>query len=338
MPVPSIFAWCGAIDCSGNPTHIEVFYNLLQTLWGDEIDFSEVGSDEELQCYATAVVMGSALYQAEHAGNQAFAARAYDLIPLLEQDYGLTPGPAATVRSRQAAIAAAMKLPGGATPSNVWNTIKAILGAGNALAYLPSPTFPTPTIYPAAPGAGPGQFRDTRTVPRFVQLVDPVSVTGAPLWCAYQNLDTTITVPDLLFQGDQIVVSAGNTSVMEPVTVLATADASDVPSGCTPGYNYFQATFDNAHDVGAPITTGNFPYWWSTQRLAYVVTNASTAVSRPLRAAVDHVLGKIMRTVDAWAIVAGTMTSPTQGTVGPLVVGGAMGTQSIGAIPFTISM
>jgi hypothetical protein len=111
-----------------------------------------------------------------------------------------------------------------------------------------------------------------------------------------------------------------------------------VPTNCTPGYNYFQAFFETPHDVGAPITTGDYPYWWSTQRLAYVVVSAAAAINRPLRAKLDALLSKIARTTDPWDIVQATTTTASGGTVGPLVVGGAMGTQSIGSITFENSM
>ncbi len=179
MPQPSAFTWPGAFDFSSNKTHIQVFYELLPSLWGSEIDFTEVGSDDELQLYATAVVLGSALYESEKAGNQANPLAVYDLLPLLEQDYGLTPGPTDNIRTRQNALAAAMALPLGAIPSNIVNTVKRLAGAGNFLGYVPSPTAPAPSIYPAAPGAGPGQFLDVRVPPRFVQLVDPVVTAGA---------------------------------------------------------------------------------------------------------------------------------------------------------------
>jgi hypothetical protein len=336
MPQLSAFTWCGALDMSGNNTHIQDFYELLPTLWGTEIDFTEIGSDDELKLYAWSVVLGSALYELEHAGNQANPLKAYDLIPLLEQDFGLTPGPFDTVQTRQAAIAAAEKFPLGAIPSNIVNTVKLIVGAANFYAYAPNPAGTATTFPPTmAVGNGPGQFRDIRIPPRFVQLVDPVVSIGSS-WCAYQNLDTTIATPELLLAGDTVVVEAGNTGSMEQVTVLATSAATQLD--CTPGYNYFQAFFQGPHDVGSPITTGTYPYWWSTQRLNYMVVASSIATSRPKRAKLDAVLAKIMRTVDQWAIVSPSSTTAGGGTVGPLTIGAPMGTTSIGAITYTNSM
>jgi len=319
---------------SGNNTHIEQFYELLPTLWGTEIDFTEIGSDDELKLYATAVVLGSALYEVEHAGNQANPLKAYDLIPLLEQDFQLVPGPHDTVQTRQAAIAAAELLPLGAVASNVVNSIKKLVGAANFKAYVPSPVFP-PTVYPASPGAGPGQFRDIRVLPRLVELVDPVATTGT-FWCAYQNVDPTVTTPILLLQGDQVVVGAGNTAQMEQVTVLAASGT--VQSMCTPGFNYFQAAFTKSHDIGASVTTANYPYWFSTQRLAYAVLSAAASVDRPTRAKVDALMGKLAHGTDPWAIVQSTTTTLTGGTVGPLTIGSPIGTQSVGSVTFVNSM
>jgi hypothetical protein len=335
VPQPSAFTWCGAFDLSDRPTHIQELYELLPALWGTEIDFTEIGSEDELKLYATAVVLGSAMYELEHAGNQGDPLKVYDLLPILEQQFGLTPGAKDTVQMRQAALAAAELLPVGCIGSNVVNSVKTIVGAANFKAIVPSPEAPTPTVFPTSPGTGPGQFRDVRVQPRFVQLVDPVASAGT-FWCAYQNLDLSIATPTLLLTNDKIVVGAGNTAQMEPVTVLATS--TQVQPLCTPGYSYFQAAFLNTHDVGAPIVTGSFPYWWSTQRLTYIVLSAVAATNRPLRAKIDALLTKIMRTVDIWAIVQATTTTSSGGTVGPLLVGGAMGTQPIGSITFLNSM
>jgi hypothetical protein len=340
MPQRSAFTWPGAQGFYGGPTHIEQFYRLLPALWGTEIDFTEVGSDDELKLYAWSVVLGSALYEAEKAGNQANPLKASDLIPLLEQDFGIIPGAKDSLQDRQNAIAVAELFPRGCIPSNVVNASKLIVAAMNFLAYVPSPEAPNPTRFPTWPisvGVVPGQFKDVRVLPRFLQLIDPVATTGER-WVAYENLDTTITTPTLILNGETVVVQAGNTSTMERVTVDNVATPAAVPSGCTPGYNYFQADFQRSHDIGAPIVTGNYPYWWSTQRLSYIVVSATAAVNRQLRAKLDVLLGKILRTVDMWAIVQATTITATGGTVGPLVVGGGMGTQSVGSVTFKNSM
>jgi hypothetical protein len=135
-----------------------------------------------------------------------------------------------------------------------------------------------------------------------------------------------------LVPGDAIVVDPGNTSQMEKVVVSA---VSTVSSGglaplCTPGFVYFLANWTKSHDVGAAITTGNHPYWWSSQRLDYVVIPYAMATDPPTRKKVDLLMGKLLRGVDTWAILAPTSTTLTGGTVGPLSVGGPMGAQPIG--------
>lgn len=335
MPQLSAFTPCGFLDLSGDPSHAEDLYALLGTLWGKNVDTGETGTYDESKRYAAACALATALYELDHAGNQSYPLRAYDLLPLLELDFGLVPGPLDNVPTRQAAVAAAELLPRGAVASNLVNAVKSLVGAANFLAIDPAPEGASSTVYPSSPGAGPGQFVDVRVPARTVQLVDPVVATGSA-WCAYQNLDTSIPTPILLVKGDVVCVEEENTALAEKVTVTAIASTS--PAGTTPGYSYFQATFTKAHDVGATVTTGNQPYWWSTQRLIYVVLTAAAALDLPTRRRVHALMAKLCRAVDQWAIVQPASTTATGGTVGPLTVGSAMGTQSIGAVSYTNSM
>jgi hypothetical protein len=98
----------------------------------------------------------------------------------------------------------------------------------------------------------------------------------------------------------------------------------------------FQAKFLNPHDVGASVLAGNFPYWWSTQRLNVVVVTAAAAVDPTTRAKVDAFLGKALRGVSQWAIVAGTPTPGTSGgTYGGISAGYPQGTQTLGTFTYT---
>ncbi len=174
---------------SAAPSHAEQFYDELIRLYGTSggktnIDFTvDPLNYDEAKLYAWAMGLARVQYEAEHAGNQAYPLRAYEIIPLHELDFQITPGANDTVLMRQKAIQAKEMLPIGVVASNLVNALRAILGA-NFLAYVcATPNYSSgagfaPTIYPATPGVGPGSFVDVRTPQRLVQLVDPVTATN----------------------------------------------------------------------------------------------------------------------------------------------------------------
>lgn len=471
MPRFSIFTPFGHWAFSSKPSLVEQFYRLLPQLWGSQLDFTVIPSYNEEKLYAVARMCAMMVAELQHAGNQANPLKAYDLLPLLELDYLVSPGPNDTVPTRQKAVAAAMRLARGAIASNVVATLKAIAGSA-FLAYAPNPTsqpglitnaqnngsglirltvpihrYTTadrvlvanvggtveangvwevtvidantldlvgsafahpytsggtikrlPTIFPVSPASQPGLFADVRQPAKVLKLVDPAAVIGATVWCAYQALDTSSlptiswapasnfanlslvlptlanfsgffyqcttpgvsgateptwpttpgatvvdggvtwtcidTIAPALFAGEPVVMDPGNTSQMERVTVAAFSTTPPPGSNTTPGYLYFQATFNKSHDVGSPMTTGHVPYWWSTQRLNYAVLTAAGATDAPTRAKVDAILAKILRGVSTWAIVQPSSTTLTGGTLGPLSAGLPMGTTPIGTLAF----
>jgi hypothetical protein len=402
MPQFSAFTSFGFFEFSSQPSLHEQFYKLLPQLWGSQHDMTEVPSYDESKLYAVAGMCAVMVMELNHAGNQANPLTAYDLLPLLENDFLLAPGPKDDLTTRQNAVAAAMLLPGGAKASNIVNSIRKLIGSA-FLAYVPNPAgHGNQTVVPSNPGAGPGAFKDVRIPARFLQLVDPVASLGS-VWCAYEALDTTTlpsivwspganfsqgqlvlptvanaggfffacsgagatgatepvwptvvgqavvdgsvtwtcvsTVAPALVAGDVVVVDAGNTSQMEKVTVTAVSNTPPASSNTTPGngYLYFQATFTKSHDVAAPLTTGTAPYWWSTQRLNFLVLTLAGATDAPTRAKADRQLGKILRGVDTWALVAPTSTTLTGGTLGPFSAGMGMGTSPLGVIPYSNS-
>lgn len=464
----SAFSSFGFFEFSGEPSLHEQFYDMLPALWGTQHDMSNEGTYEEAKLFATSGMCALMLTELKHAGNQFNPLTAYDLLPLLENDYLISPGPKDGVVDRQNAVAAAILLPGGAKVSNVVNTLKKSVGDA-MLAYLPNPAQNTltpwtaettyaggtkvipatgairtlfqgtvgtsgptepswplatgalvvdgsvtwtclgaaapQTSFPTDPGAGPGKFSSTQNEAKFLRLVDPVASLGTG-WVAYTALDPTTlpsitwspgasfsvgqsvlptlknangflfsctgagstgatepvwpgvvggtvvdgtitwtcvsTVAPNLAPGDEVVVDAGNTSQMETVTVLAVANALPFTFDCTPGQAnlFFQATFERSHDVDASMTTGQVPYWWSTQRLNLIVLAPSSARDPATRGKVDRLMSKILRAGDRWAIVGSNIPGrglQTGGTIGPLSAGMAMGTSPIGLIPYTNS-
>jgi len=176
---------------SSKPSHAEVIYKQLVKALSKPFDMSR-GTRMECWAYAVAMALGRIRYALERAGNQNQPLSAYDLIPLLEQGYLVVPSPGAGISQRAATLAAIDALSVGGRYWDIADQLYTLLGS-SFLALLRAKDFTTPTVYPASPGAAQGNWVDPRTVPQFLQLVDPVASTGTQ-WVAYEWLDTTQTV------------------------------------------------------------------------------------------------------------------------------------------------
>jgi hypothetical protein len=403
MPRLSCFTAMGHLRMSSAPSYHQTWYEVLQKLWGSQLDFSQIGSYSEAKLYATARILAQVQGELEHAGNQANPAKAYEQIPILELDYGIAPPAKADYVARQRALVAAFAAPQGEIASNVVHMLRTILGS-KFLAYVPNPAR-SPTVVPADPrSATTGQWVDIKRPAKYLKLVDAVTPLSGPStqWVAYEAMDTsgvpntswsdnaafsvgqtvlptspnavgfyftcsapgttgateptwpqavgttvvdgsvtwtcTATIAPSLVVGETVMVDAGNTSQHEQVYVIDTATVVGDTEGASSGNHlYFYATFNNAHDQGAPVTTGVYPYWWSTQRLAYIVLASAWASDPATQQSVVAIVTKIFRAVCQWAIVTPTSTTTTGGVVGPMVVGTPMGTMPIGAIDFVNS-
>jgi hypothetical protein len=132
---------------------------------------------------------------------------------------------------------------------------------------------------------------------------------------------------------------AGTSGTSEPAwgTVLgrATSDGTCAWLALS-GSTCFQATFAYAHDLGATLTTGNFPNLISTQRLAIIAVSAAAAADREKRRKVDELMRKVARGVTRWQICQGT-PSGGGGTMGPLTVGAGAGTLTLGSVNYANS-
>lgn len=191
-------------------------------------------------------------------------------------------------------------------------------------------------IVPTAAGANGSYFEcvaggvSGTTEPTWPTGAGNTVADGSVTWTNVAPIATSLDI------GDAVVVDAGSTKQGEAVKVTAVATVA--PAGATPGYLYFQAVFANSHDVGAAMTTGEQPYWWSTQRLTYVVLSGSKAADPPTRSIVDSKMAKLSRAVTDWAVVQPSFTDGSGGTVGPLQTNSPMGCVSIGTVGFTNSV
>jgi hypothetical protein len=325
MPAFSSFAPGGAIVFSGKEPVARTLYRTLRASL--PIYDQARGTHAEAKAYAQAMALARAHRSLRKAEAQATPATASDLLPLLEQDYKVQPAPTATLTERRAALTALEALPRGAVTSNIVAGLRALLGA-NFLAYRPI-TADEATVYPPSwTGADTAKANPQRpeVPPKFVKTVDPVAALGDPLWITYQDVDAR-GAGVTLAPGDVVMVQPGNSALAERVTIAATRVVGGVRS--------FQATFTRPHDLGAVVTTQNWPYWWSTKRTDFIVVKAAAAVSPETRRRVDGFMARVERAVTRWAIVEPTSAGAL--TTGPVSAAWPLGCVPLGAFMFTPS-
>jgi hypothetical protein len=323
MPLFSAFAPLGMLAFSSKPTHAESLYRAMAAALKGGIS-QEPGTPDEAETYADAMCLAAAQYTLERAGNSADPLLASpELLPLLEKDYGVRKGPYDSLTLRRQRLAALQRLPDGAAYLAIWNALSALLGA-DFLAYrvlTPSET----TVYPATPTSSTELNCVRADVPAvYARLIDPVTLTGSPTWVTYGPIDPN-AFPVRLLKGDVVMVSPENTAQAERVTI---AEVREVD-----GVRQFLATFTKAHDLNAAVTTVDWPYWWSTQRYAFVIVTATAALDPEKRRQIDEVMAKMARGVSQWAIV--QPTTPGATTVGPLTLPVSLGSVPIGSYSFS---
>jgi hypothetical protein len=197
----SAFSPFGHFRFSSRPTAIEQWYDVLPRLWGTQIDFTQKPSYQEAKLYAVARMLALGSIELDHAGNQRLPDKVYDLLPLQELDYELTPGPNDGVVTRQRALGAAMLVTGGATSTNIVNALKLLLdppplAVASFATFVPVTVPMGPIKYVNATGTGvPGAIASPYTAsPGDVVVVGTNLgnvVINIPILTAGQTVDIT---------------------------------------------------------------------------------------------------------------------------------------------------
>ncbi len=322
MPKFSAFTPFGMLAFSSKPSHAENIYRSLVDNLVGAFDMSK-GTHTEASAYARAMSLARAQYTLERAGNQSDPLKATEILPNLERDFDVRPPLSAGLFDRRTFLAAQYRLPRGGVYTNVRATLQALLGT-DFLAYRLL-TDAEAVDYPADPLSSTEVNAQRVDVPgRFLQLTQPIISTGL-VWADYENLDTT-SGDNLLNVGDVVMVQPENSGLAERVTVTQVQGASAT--------RQFRAVFTKPHDVGAIVTTTNWPYWWSTKRFALIVLKAASALDADKRRKVDELMAKLARGVSQWAIV--QPSSPGATTVGPFTLPAPLGTVTLGPVPFSL--
>lgn len=320
----SAFTRFGHLRFSGAKPRPQVYFESL----GRQLDvaFDTTGSNEDAltplaEKFALAYHLARIEWYLVKAGNQRNVQWATDLLPLREDDFDAVPGAMDTIFQRGQRLAALRLLPGGAVQSNITAMLTALLGPAFVKVRVVNPS-ERATYLPTS------VFQPSWLVPKFLQLAQPIAVTGQQT-VGYTNLDPTIPQPILLAVGDTVTVQGESKAQAEVVTVTAVNTlSSPVYVGSTAITNTFQATFTNSHDVGSSITTMTFSRWSSTQSFLYVEVSPASAVNPVIRSQVDTLMERVARGWCGWATVGASGT-----TLGPFTLNvSALGTAPIGSI------
>lgn len=319
----SAFAQFGHLSFTSKPSVHEQFYRAYVANVQGAFDMTK-GTHAEATAFARSKAAARASRTLTRAGNQSDPLKATEILPNLEKDFGVIPGPFQDTPSRRRAVSALEKLPAGGTYLNIRAALQTLLGS-DFLAYRLLSGGEV-TNYPAAP-SGSTEVNCVRVdqPAKTLATLDPVAILGSPIWVSYQNLDPTLGEAHLN-AGDVVMVQPENTGAAEKLIVAAVQG-----SGST---RQFQATFTKAHDIGSVVTTANWPSMWSTRRFALIVVVAAAAIDPERRRKVDVLMHKMARSVSQWAIV--QPTTPGALTVGPFSLPSPLGAVPLGQTTFSL--
>ena len=316
MPITSAHTPYGMLRFQRSISPAEKIYRSMRNSLQNAFDVTR-GTDTEAEIYATARELAREGMALMCAGNQARGLTATSCLNNLEADFGITPGARDDLNTRRQRVHAKEAAAQGNSLAAMVAALRALLGKSFlAVRVL---TSAEATVTPVTPlGDVRVAARPVTTIPRYAQLVDPVCVTGTPVWVTYSNLDSTTGEVDFIV-GDTPMVQGENYGLGEQVTVLAVQGVGSA--------RQFQATFTNSHDIGASVTTADWPVGTSTGSTYLIVVLAAASIDTNQRRLVDEYMASAVCGVDTWAIV--QPTTPGALTIGPFT----LGTSPLGAVP-----
>ncbi len=306
MPRASAF---NSTHFSSRPPHGELFYREIVKSLGDNYD-TDFNAPAMARVYADAMAYGRALYAIERAARQIQPARAYELLPALEREYGVIPEPGSTISQRQTEVAVAAIIARGARRSNVEAVLAQLFGAG-FVQYITT-SVDDAVLSSSAPEAT-GVYDSPGTPRSAFRLIDAVATTNAPVTITASLVAGLAAAPE---PDSRFIIDPGDYGRCEAVTVIA---ASLAGTSLT-----LTANFVNAHAIGTVLATGRHPNLATTKRLNLFKMSAASAVEARTRRRLNRAADRLLRGVSTWSIVDGS---------GPFRVGvGRLGVTTIGEI------
>lgn len=299
----SAFTAFGHLRFSSRPTHGEQIYRDMVRSLGNGANYSEdFDSLAMARVYANAMAFARAKYAVERAGSQFRPDIALELLPALEEEYGIVPDPGDSIEDRRRTVAAFARISRGARKNNVETVMAELLG-DDFIAYLPSDETAVSSNDPEsvgiydAPGTPRSVFQAKHAIMPGTVTVEYEAVTGQR---------------DHLLVGDRVIVEPGSHGRVEAVDVTGASETT------------FTATFTKPHDPGATVATGRHPQLTSARRHNVFVLSSTAIRSERLRRKADRAIRRLLRGVSTW-----TLTEQSE----PFKVGtGKIGITTIGGV------
>lgn len=305
---------------SSNPSSVETLYRSQLAAQGNAFGGS---GHQEARIYARARVLGQLTAAFARADNCRDPEKVQELLPNLERDYGAASPPGATVQERRATVAAIKHLSRGNTRQNIESSLRALIGDG-FVAYVtlaPAPSDPSVgnghewNPFPASgsdilshlPDTAVSLFRVTDSIPFKYGHEARYEFIGG------ENRPLT--------DGDLVILDPGLMGRQERVTVVSVNDAT-VTLSCS-----------KAHDAGAVMLSGPYPFWRSVQRHSLVVVSAATMSDPRALTTIDRFMRFALGAVSTWLITPESASG--SGHTSPFRVGeGKIGETTLGEIEY----
>jgi len=293
---PSAFAPLGLLQLKSGAPAAEKLHATIAGLLSDGSEFAlaaDVGTFVDCFSFALARSLAKVQLRQEKLDRSHLALGAYELLDALEEEFGLTPGPTDTLRSRRRALAAAMKVVLGSRRTVLEQALTDLLGDDYVGLHVQGTS--EVSIWPSALGDDP-QVLLVPDVPRkLVTLATAISTDlGSPQQVRYTPVDPAPEIGHSLLVGDRLVVEPENLGRAEVVTVTSLAIGDPEL--------YFTATFQQAHEPSALAAQMPFPAWGSSQRHLLVVLSATAAVDAEKRRRTHELLARTVTGVTTWSI------------------------------------
>lgn len=283
MPYPSRFTPYGMLTYSTRKSHAQAIYETLVDGVGDSLDTSD-GTLQEARLYATAMVLASAQYQLDRAGNQRFPLKATELLGLLEKDYQIVPPADATLNERRRELAARARISKGNRRGAMEYALRVLLG-DDFIEYR-TVEVADAVVSPDDP-ASIGAYPQPGTEKKTFRITQPVTTRNAAVSVPFEIIgESQPPVAGELYSFDPDTRSPN----IEAVTLLEV----------TP--THLTATFRNPHEAGTVATNSN-PVWISNKRYVTIVATLAAAKDPETRRKINELMARAARGVTQWEII-----------------------------------
>lgn len=277
---------------------------------------TDLGSFVDCFAFALSRVVAKAQLRQHKLDRERLAAGAWELLPALEDEFGLFPAPDDSIQTRRSALAAAMRSALGSRRTELEQGLADLLGADYVGLHVHSTA--DVDIYPATLGDSPMLLALPETPRKIVSLPYSVSTgLGALQYLAYEPIDPLPEdgADNTLTAGDQIVIGVDNLGLAETVTIDSVEDPGDGET-----YPLMRVLVNNPHGPGTLCAAMPFPAWSSSQRHIFVVLAETAALDADTRRKVHEHMARTVTGVTTWSI------SPVNasGGAGPLTLDDAV--------------